>query len=144
MHGFEYAEEFLNLALFTLIFSMSFWFRDVISEGTYLGNDTLAVQRGLNMGVGLFLSSPAKPHAFVSLPVQSSIFNKNVLKTAIKNVFTPDNLFILFIAFIVILAIRLCFKQIDIIFIKSDTLYSICSAYFNRLNYKKIFSGSWY
>ena len=59
MHGFEYAEEFLNLALFTLIFSMSFWFRDVISEGTYLGNHTLAVQRGLNMGVGLFIVSEA-------------------------------------------------------------------------------------
>ena len=59
MHGFQNAEEFLNLALFTLIFSMSLWFRDVISEGTYLGNHTLAVQRGLNMGVGLFIVSEA-------------------------------------------------------------------------------------
>lgn len=38
---------------------MSFWFRDVISEGTYLGNHTLAVQRGLNMGVALFIVSEA-------------------------------------------------------------------------------------
>lgn len=57
MHGFINAKEFLFLALLTLIFSMSFWFRDVISEATYLGNHTLAVQRGLNMGVALFIIS---------------------------------------------------------------------------------------
>ena len=38
---------------------MSLWWRDVISEGTYLGNHTLAVQRGLNMGVALFIVSEA-------------------------------------------------------------------------------------
>lgn len=36
---------------------MSFWFRDIVSESTYLGNHTLAVQRGLNMGIGLFIVS---------------------------------------------------------------------------------------
>ena len=49
----------LLLALIAVIYSMSLWFRDVISEGTYLGNHTLAVQRGLNMGVGLFIVSEA-------------------------------------------------------------------------------------
>ena len=49
----------LVLSLLSLINSMSLWFRDVISEGTYLGNHTLAVQRGLNMGVGLFIVSEA-------------------------------------------------------------------------------------
>ena len=49
----------LFFALFCLIYSMSLWFRDVISEATYLGNHTLAVQRGLNMGVGLFIISEA-------------------------------------------------------------------------------------
>lgn len=49
----------LTGALFSLILTMSLWFRDVISEGTYLGNHTLAVQRGLNMGVGLFIVSEA-------------------------------------------------------------------------------------
>ena len=49
----------LLLALITVVYSMSLWFRDVISEGTYLGNHTLAVQRGLNMGVGLFIVSEA-------------------------------------------------------------------------------------
>jgi cytochrome c oxidase subunit 3 len=59
MHTFNIAEYFLILAFISVISSMSFWFRDVISEGTYLGNHTLAVQRGLNMGVGLFIVSEA-------------------------------------------------------------------------------------
>jgi cytochrome c oxidase subunit 3 len=57
MHSFNDASYFLYFALFTLISSMSLWFRDVISEGTYLGNHTMAVQRGLNMGVALFIVS---------------------------------------------------------------------------------------
>jgi len=59
MHGFSNAENFLALAFVSLISSMSLWWRDVISEGTYLGNHTLAVQRGLNMGVALFIISEA-------------------------------------------------------------------------------------
>ena len=58
-HGFNNSEYFLTLAFFSLVFSMSFWFRDIISEGTYIGNHTLAVQRGLNMGVALFIVSEA-------------------------------------------------------------------------------------
>ena len=58
-HGFVNAKYFLTLALLTLVLSMSFWFRDIISEGTYIGNHTLAVQRGLNMGVALFIVSEA-------------------------------------------------------------------------------------
>ena len=38
---------------------MSFWWRDVIAEGTYEGHHTMAVQRGLNLGVGLFIVSEA-------------------------------------------------------------------------------------
>lgn len=59
MHGFSNAGIWLFLAFISLVSSMSFWFRDVISEGTYLGNHTLAVQRGLNMGVALFIVSEA-------------------------------------------------------------------------------------
>jgi cytochrome c oxidase subunit 3 len=59
MHGFTNAGYFLMSAFVILILSMSFWWRDVISEGTYLGNHTLAVQRGLNMGVALFIVSEA-------------------------------------------------------------------------------------
>lgn len=59
MHGFNNAHYLPVIALITLILAMSFWWRDVISEGTYLGNHTLAVQRGLNMGVALFIVSEA-------------------------------------------------------------------------------------
>ena len=59
IHGFSNAEYFLALAFVLVVSSMSFWFRDVISEGTYLGNHTLAVQKGLNMGVALFIVSEA-------------------------------------------------------------------------------------
>ncbi len=59
MHGFSGASNFLTIAFISLILSMSFWWRDVISEGTYLGNHTLAVQQGLNMGVALFIVSEA-------------------------------------------------------------------------------------
>jgi cytochrome c oxidase subunit 3 len=58
-HSFTGALNILMIALISLVFSMGLWFRDVISEGTYLGNHTLAVQRGLNMGVGLFIVSEA-------------------------------------------------------------------------------------
>ena len=47
------------LSLTVLILSMSFWWRDVIAEGTYIGHHTLAVQRGLNLGVALFIVSEA-------------------------------------------------------------------------------------
>lgn len=58
-HGFTDALNILIIALFSVVLSMSLWFRDIISEGTYLGNHTLAVQRGLNMGIGLFIVSEA-------------------------------------------------------------------------------------
>ena len=38
---------------------MLFLFRDIIAERTYKGNHTLAVQRGLNIGVGPFIVSKA-------------------------------------------------------------------------------------
>ena len=59
MHGFYNSDDILPLAFISLLASMWFWFRDIISEGTYLGNHTLAVQRGLNMGVALFIVSEA-------------------------------------------------------------------------------------
>ena len=57
MHAFASGQYFIHLALLSLVCSACFWFRDVISEATYLGNHTLAVQRGLNMGVALFIVS---------------------------------------------------------------------------------------
>jgi cytochrome c oxidase subunit 3 len=57
--GFISGLNILYLGFLSVVSSMSFWFRDVISEGTYLGNHTLAVQKGLNLGVGLFIVSEA-------------------------------------------------------------------------------------
>lgn len=45
------------LSLISVIGSMGFWFRDVISEGTYEGYHTVLVQKGLNMGMILFVIS---------------------------------------------------------------------------------------
>nr|YP_009744360.1 cytochrome c oxidase subunit 3 [Xylaria hypoxylon]QIE13210.1 cytochrome c oxidase subunit 3 [Xylaria hypoxylon] len=59
MHSFSGAYNIFILALTMLVFSMSFWFRDIIAEGTFLGNHTLAVQKGLNFGVLLFIVSEA-------------------------------------------------------------------------------------
>jgi cytochrome c oxidase subunit 3 len=58
-HGFFRGIDLLLVAIISVVYCMSLWFRDVISEGTYLGNHTLAVQRGLSLGVGLFIASEA-------------------------------------------------------------------------------------
>lgn len=59
MHSFSNAYIITLLSLFAVILSMTFWFRDIIAEGTFLGNHTLAVQKGLNLGVILFIVSEA-------------------------------------------------------------------------------------
>ena len=59
MHGFGHLAFYVLLGLLTIIYTMSLWFRDIIAEGSYLGNHTLAVQKGLNMGVALFIVSEA-------------------------------------------------------------------------------------
>lgn len=57
IHSFGFAGYILYFAFIGLLSTAFFWFRDVISEGTYLGNHTLAVQKGLNMGIALFIVS---------------------------------------------------------------------------------------
>lgn len=59
MHGFSKAGYILIIAFLNLILSMSLWFKDIASEATFLGNHTYAVQRGINLGVGLFIVSEA-------------------------------------------------------------------------------------
>ena len=59
MHSFYNEYYLVYLALFLVIASMSFWFRDVITEGTFIGDHTLAVQKGLNLGIILFIVSEA-------------------------------------------------------------------------------------
>ncbi len=59
MHNFYNLYYVVYIGLFLVISSMSFWFRDIISESTFLGDHTLVVQRGLNIGVVLFIVSEA-------------------------------------------------------------------------------------
>jgi len=59
MHSFSFLHNILYLGLIGLVFSMFFWFRDIISEASFLGNHTLAVQKGLHLGVILFIVSEA-------------------------------------------------------------------------------------
>lgn len=56
-HGFEYGGSLLSLGFFLTAFAMIFWFRDVILEGTFLGNHTKQVVRGLALGFALFIVS---------------------------------------------------------------------------------------
>lgn len=59
MHEFANSGIWVFCAMFIVTFTMTFWFRDIISEATFIGNHTLAVQRGINMGVALFIVSEA-------------------------------------------------------------------------------------
>lgn len=59
MHLFSNSYILFYIALVTVVGSMALWFRDIISEGTYLGNHTMAVQKGLNLGIMLFIISEA-------------------------------------------------------------------------------------
>ena len=59
LHMFYVASITFFMSLSSLPYSMTLWFRDIIAEATYLGHHTLAVQRGLNLGVGLFIVSEA-------------------------------------------------------------------------------------
>ena len=56
-HGYANALVFVTLGFFTTLFVMILWFRDVSAEGAYLGNHTFAVQKGLSLGVALFIVS---------------------------------------------------------------------------------------
>jgi len=59
MHNFEFGYIWWFSSLILVIASMSLWFKDVIAEGTYLGDHTSAVQTGLYVGVILFIVSEA-------------------------------------------------------------------------------------
>ena len=45
------------LSLLILLMFMSFWFKDVIVEGTYEGHHTFQVQKGFRFGMLLFIVS---------------------------------------------------------------------------------------
>jgi cytochrome c oxidase subunit 3 len=57
MHAFATGDVVFFLGLALVNYSFILWFRDVIAEGTYKGNHTLAVQKGIAIGIALFIIS---------------------------------------------------------------------------------------
>lgn len=53
----NYGVYVLIIGFLSVILSMSFWFRDVIAEGSYLGHHTIPVGKGISLGVALFILS---------------------------------------------------------------------------------------
>ena len=64
-HGFKYGGALLILGFILTSSGMALWFRDVITEGTYLGHHTKEVKNGLIIGVILFIISEV--FAFLSI-----------------------------------------------------------------------------
>ncbi|RYE27629.1 MAG: hypothetical protein EOP45_00290 [Sphingobacteriaceae bacterium] len=54
-NGIAHGSTLVTLGFLSTLFAFILWFRDVTTEGTYLGDHTLIVQKGLTMGVSLFI-----------------------------------------------------------------------------------------
>lgn len=57
MHSYDNGGYVFFIGLTTVIFTLLIWARDIVREGTFLGHHTLAVQRGLRIGMILFITS---------------------------------------------------------------------------------------
>lgn len=77
MHGFVNGGTLLSLGFGLTVSSMVLWFRDIITEGTYLGDHTFEVRKGLTLGVALFLVS----EIFVFLSVFWAYFHSSLAPT---------------------------------------------------------------
>lgn len=63
--GLPYAGSGLLLGLGTVTLVLALWLRDVTAEGTYLGDHTSDVVRGIGLGVVLFITTEVM--VFVSI-----------------------------------------------------------------------------
>jgi len=59
MHGFNHGGTVISLGLIITIFGMGLWFRDIVTEGTFLGDHTKRVKSGITIGFLLFIISEA-------------------------------------------------------------------------------------
>ena len=65
LNGVLIIQDFIGITFFVLLsfillfITMIFWFKDIITESSYLGNHTSGVRKGLNVGIGLFIISEA-------------------------------------------------------------------------------------
>ena len=64
-HGYPNGGSIFFLGFILTVFSMILWFRDIITEATYLGSHTTIVQKGLMIGFILFVISEV--FAFLSV-----------------------------------------------------------------------------
>lgn len=64
----------LIIGLVSTIGAMCLWFRDVVTEGTYLGDHTRLVQKGISLGVILFIIS----EVFFFLSVFWAVFHSSL------------------------------------------------------------------
>jgi cytochrome c oxidase subunit 3 len=57
MHGYSGGSFLWKFGLLMIVYMMYVWWRDIVREGTFEGQHTAIVQRGLRMGVILFIVS---------------------------------------------------------------------------------------
>jgi len=89
MQGFIYGGQLLSLGFTLTVFGMILWFRDIITEGTYLGHHTIQVQKGLTLGVVLFIIS----EVFAFLSVFWAFFHSSLSPTIeIGGVWPPQGI----------------------------------------------------
>jgi cytochrome c oxidase subunit 3 len=56
-HGYVMGDFLLTCSFVLLVWGMSLWFKDIISEASYLGAHTDKVQKGISLGIVLFIIS---------------------------------------------------------------------------------------
>jgi cytochrome c oxidase subunit 3 len=59
MHSYQNGSTLFFLGIFMILFVMAVWWRDVVREATFEGRHTSAVQKGLRIGMVLFIVSEA-------------------------------------------------------------------------------------
>jgi cytochrome c oxidase subunit 3 len=94
MHGYIKGSFILNLGFILLLSISFFWWRDIVREGTFEGQHTNAVQKGLKMGVILFIVSEimfffAFFWAFFHFSFNPSIFLGGVWPPAFLAILNP-------------------------------------------------------
>lgn len=77
MHGYAFGGYLTLIGFLSVVGSMIFWFRDIIAEGTYQGSHTFAVQKGLTIGVALFIVS----EVFFFLSIFWAFFHSSLAPT---------------------------------------------------------------
>ena len=65
MHGYNNGGYILSIGFVLTTYAMILWFKDVITEATYLGHHTKEVKNGLMIGIVLFIISEV--FAFISV-----------------------------------------------------------------------------